>query len=498
MTGFSTMREKVKASYTQRSLVLLQCALLLALGACLCYALWLPGNLPPVKSVRWGDKALGDGDFGRYVSQGWWLSQGYGYREVTAVGPLCTNMAPGYPAFLAALFCVTNDLNTIRLTQCGIYLSTAILLLLGLRRYAPLPAFAMATAVGTSPWLASQASMLMSEVLGVFWAAILAITIIPVFDRQRKVVSRAAYCVAAGFSCSALCLTSPVLAPCCFLLICLLTLVLLKTPRLLLLVVVGAALPMGIWQTHCLYATGRPCLTLLNPLGPVCGADWINTWAQSESDCLVGYCTFVWADNPPDFSLVPSYAFRNASEFAELRYLATAAANERAGLTGQIRGDCVKALSLRCSEIARERFVEKPLRCTLILPFQRTLSAVVAKRAINSLKLEKDENISRLWPPSLFREMRLLGVKRACFRLCGGLLAVWAWFSHFLVLAYYVYFGGVLCFVRDRVIKAFCLTLMCSLFAFGALSPEGRRLYPFLPLVSVVLILQHVRKPPRI
>lgn len=477
-------------SITKLPLVQLQTAILLTSCVAMCFVYWLPGDLPTVETVRWDDKALGDGDFGRFVSQGWWLSQGYGYREVSADGDPCTCMAPGYPVFLATMFRITTKLTSIRLTQCGLFLFSVMLLFFSLRRYRPVSAFVISLTIGTSPWMAAQASLLMSEVLGLFWAAILTSALVRLFDRETSDFFRSCCSLVFGASCSALCLTSPVLTPCCFSLICLLVWVLFKHKRSLMKLLAGAAVPMTCWQAHCVYANGRPCLTLLTPLAPVCAVDWINSWAESEQDCVAGYRAFTWAIEPPDLRLLPSYAFRSGSEFAELSHLAKAAANERAGL---IDTGAVSALTKRCTEIARERCEQNKAFCMLCLPVQRTVATIWTKRSVNFLGVEDSAAFARLWPSSLFRELSEFGVRRAVFRLGKGLIAVWAWCIHGLIVGYYVYLIAVVIRASDRVLVAFCFAVFSSLFAFGAIGPEARRLQPFLPLVSASIVLYQVR-----
>jgi hypothetical protein len=82
---------------------------MLSLSIILVLAYWSHVPVKRPGEVVYGEEIFGFGDGGRFVSQGWWLRSGKGFREGSPNGNLCTSLPPGYPVFLGLLFHITEN-----------------------------------------------------------------------------------------------------------------------------------------------------------------------------------------------------------------------------------------------------------------------------------------------------------------------------------------------------------------------------------------------------
>lgn len=453
--------------------------LMLSLSAILVSAYWfdVPVNRP--SEVTYVEEIFGFGDGGRFVSQGWWLRSGKGFREGSSDGTLCTSLPPGYPVFLGLLFFITENPDLIRLTQVALHLCSGLLFFLGCQKICPRLAFTGALIISASPWAASLCSVFLSEVLSTFLSVCLVVSLVQLLQSMKSERGLRLTGFLTGIFGSMTCLSAPGLAPVCAGVVFSCAVLLHRRKIAVAMVICGAALPMSFWQFHCIKAEGRPCLTLLNPpKTPRSVAEWICVWAKTEREARNAYGIFAWSTEPVDFGLVPSYAFRSEGEKQEFFLLANEAAKERK--RGEDRPH-EKQLMEKCAQITALRRTENPVWVYGVLPFFRAFSAILSVRPVDFRGLEDLTFLHRLHPRNFIDAVGEFGAVRASFRLGRGLLALWSLIIHFItaVLIFCV-FGLFL--PADWFCRSLLGFLVIFLFLFGLHAPEARRLIPAIPL----------------
>lgn len=474
--------------------VLWQILAIIAAGICCMALFWLPTELPNTAELNWTDRwfALG-ADPSRFLLQGKWIAEGRGFRETTPDGAFCTSLPPGYPLFLAALSFFSANLQLWRVAQCVILIGSSIAMFLSCRRYAPRLAFWLSLGVVGSPWLSPLCSLFMSEGLGASLACVVAallVTCSSVSDvaQSKRVKSHFAF----GFLCSVLSLTSPGLAP-------VLLITLLQTcsvqwnsanrGRWCLL---GASLPIILWQTHCVYASGRPAWLLVQALEPQPGRKWVDSWARSERETVLGYSTFLWATSPPDLSLIPQYAYRDSSERKLVERLMVESFEGDQG-DGDGRLLKRKRLTSLLDSIAMQERKTHPLRVFLYLPVIRGISSWTDLRATDFRYLEDPQQIARLDPRNFARDLRQFGIGRSLVRLIRPCLALCCISYHVVLLTGIVFVVFVVMRSKDWFSIGVLLTVWVFVVLHGYGGPEARRNLPMVPILFCLPIVAAAR-----
>lgn len=449
----------------------------------------------PVKAVRevaFGDEIFGRGDGGRFVCQGWWLKCGRGFRTGDANGYFCTSLPPGYPAFLGFMFLLTEDLNSVRYVQGFLHVVSGLVFFLGLRRVSPKMAFLGGIVICGSPWAAAMATTFMSEVWSTFLSVLLMVNVVCLRENACLGERSRFSGFLTGMMASMTCLSAPALTPICAGLVLCCGILLRKRRGCLALLLLGAVIPMSVWQTHCIVADGRPCLTLLTPLKENSKRifDWILAWARTEQEATHSYGVFVWSLEPVVFDGVPTHAFRDRGEYEEFFILANAAAEERAKDQWGAR---LELLAARCGQVATERRLANPILVRLVLPFSRALAALLNFRDVDFRSFENAAFLNRLNPLSCLKEVEEFGLRRAAFRFGRGLLALWSIAIHWTTVA--VVFCALWLSCRaDWFGKSLMVLLIVFLFMFGKHAPEARRLIPSIPIFLAVFPLSEIAR----
>lgn len=264
----------------------------------------------------------GFGDQSRFVSQAVWLLEGRGFLGYSLNPTPTTANPPGYSVFLAALLALSGSLTFIIYVQVGLHAAAGILVMQTLRRWHPVVGFGAGLVLASSPWIANQASRFMSEIFGLFLAALIA-ALVARADPKR--LSFAAYVLIGGLL-SAWCLTVPAVVIVAAALTLGLVWKLRDYKKLVGALVLGWALPMSIWQVHCINVQGRPVPTMLTTFErPTLHGyfSWLSGWARSPKDAVWAHNTFLWRNPGPGYDRIPAYAYRDSAQRARIESIAT-------------------------------------------------------------------------------------------------------------------------------------------------------------------------------
>jgi hypothetical protein len=454
-----------------------------------------------LSEITWSTNQYGLGcDPSRFLLQANWLSEGFGFREATPSGRLCTSLPPGHPLALSLLFHLTENLDALRLVQALTPFLSGILIFFSLRHYGWIR-YAASFLVASSPWLTALSSCHMSETTSTFLVALMAFlishslrdtnstpnTISTHIDSHLDAPRRAIWlnnltAIFVGTTASVTILTAPGL------IFSMLTLIALFAYRsrnnwhLLICTTIGLSLPLAIWQIHCLYAEGRPVLSLLTPLDPSMNDEkaWVRTWARTPKETVEGYRNFAW-NVDQDFTDVPEYAFQSESEKNEIiqAYLEVI----DPAISPEVAEEAEKARVSILSNAIRNRRHQRPFEVWITLPIQRGLLSWLEQQPVSYHGHDSPENIHTLAPWNLFKDANQRGIYRATLRASRGLYGLFVIISHY----------GTIMLVGFVVLKGFRCSLFATSLILGSLliytylhgldGPECRRNLPFLPLL---------------
>jgi hypothetical protein len=251
--------------------------------------------------------------------------------------------------------------------------------------------------------------------------------------------------------------------------------------------VVGASLVMGIWQLHCVRATGRPAYGLLHSLQPQYGKAWVRTWARSPDEYVMGVSVFVWPNDNPDYNAVPACAFRDDLE--KRRILdATESWRSLGGDSLHPTPECETRSEL-LTEIASREYQEHPLKCYVQLPLIRGIRSWTDLRPASYLQIEGPQYFSRLNPVSFMSDVKSLGVRQAILRTFRGFLTLYALVMHVLGLLAFAF--GLWYVIRHTSVHGALILLSIIVFTLlhGVDGPESRRNVPVVPIAVVVPVI---------
>ena len=490
------------------------CAIFLS-GVIVAAIYWTPAGVTSVSDLKWSTPIMGLGaDPSRFLLQGSWLSKGFGFRETTETGLYCTSLPPGHPVFLALAMCLTDDMFWLRVIQAAMHAASGVVLYYAVRPFSWYWATVAGFLVSGSPWGASLATSYMSETTGTFLVCLTLYLGIAIFRSSgllRGLGGEASNSTSAGnvspvqltpqtFSrslpvaafvlgmlCVTVCLTVPGVTISMLAFFVVSAHAIRKNRVGVLGLVLGASVVMGIWQLHCVRATGRPAYGLLHSLQPQFGKAWVRTWARSPDEYVLGVRVFVWPNDDPDYSAVPEYAFRDPVEKQEILD-----ATER---WRTVSGDSLhptpefETRSELLTVIAAREFKEHPLKCYVQLPLIRGIRSWTDLRPASYLQIEGPQYFSRLNPVSFMSDVKSLGIKKAIVRTFRGFLTLYALVMHVLGLLAFVF--GLWYVIRHTSAHGALILLSVIVFTLlhGVDGPESRRNVPMVPIAVAVPVI---------
>lgn len=451
--------------------------------------------------MTWATNQYGLGcDPSRFLLQAYWLSDGYGFRENTPSGRLCTSLPPGHPAILSLPLILTNDISYLRYLQATTPLLSGLIVFFTLRRYWKIRYLA-ALLLASSPWLTALSSCHMSETSSTLLLSTLVLmssillrratnpsepnkedTANPYQRSNRTPLPRSALIFAYGTLAALTILTSPGLIFSVTALLVLSTYYLRRSPVLLACGAIGLIIPLSIWQTHCTYADGSPALKLLTPLDASMNDEksWVRTWARTPKETSEGYRNFAWNIND-NFTNIPDHAFLSNSEKNEIIESYREAINP--SLSPEERAKKNEKRAAILTKATSNRQLNRPIEVYIWLPIQRGILSWLEQQPVSYHGHDSLTNVKRLIPTNYVAEIRELGFLRATLRASRGLYATFVVISHYATLLLIGY----------SLLTAFKLAPRTTILIFGSIliytylhgldGPECRRNIPFLPLL---------------
>lgn len=469
--------------------VALAIAVICAFALAMQFIYWLPGETIDIQQLKWSDRhfALG-ADPSRFLLQAEWLRMGFGYKEATPDGAYCTSLSPGYPVTLAMLRSFTGDVDTARILQGSFLLVAGIAIFLSTHTALPRLSLLLALLVAGSPWNAALVTLPMSEGAAVLYSSLLAAALL---CSQNKPANRLS-AFAVGSLSSMLALTSAGLAP-----ICAATTIgsIINLRNLKLSVAAcfaGASLPMAVWQAHCVYATGRPAYLLMHSLSPELGRGWITSWAKTEADTVAGYGCFLWANSTPDFSSIPSYAYRSQKQKADFEKLAVDAAADRSQGLSQSQSILKLQKDLEVAQLQNNS--DHPLRSALWLPILRGCHSWIDYRPVDFRRLEQPRLASRFLPRNFLSDAVRLGFPSACKRLIRPALGIYSVVHHYVTLAVLLLCATHALSLKSPLATGILAATLAFTFIHGFRGPEARRNLPAVPVLLILPCLAKLKR----
>lgn len=450
--------------------------------------------------LTWSQHQYGLGsDPSRFLLQAFWLSKGFGYREVSHDGPLCTSLPSGNPVVLATILYFVNDLGPLRLIQSTFPFLSGAMIYFSLRK-TPFLAWIASFLIAASPWQNALASCHMSEPTSTLFVSLSILTITILLSRfsqsepenltlqgrifNSKNILGLAGGTLFGFSCFAAIMTSPGLI---FTMLVIFASGLLKLSHLRLILIsilFGFCVPLTMWQIHCTVATGSPVATLLTPLNQRTQDEkaWIRTWARNPDEASRAFNAFDWNING-DFSKVPNHAFRDENEKKRIivaynSYLNAISEGRNADKEDEER---IKILA----DITADRITNEKVNYYLTLPIQRGVASWIQQQPVNHLGHDSMATSSRLLPWNLARDLEQYGVQRTLLRALRGTIGIYSVCIHALTLVtmgYCIYLG-----LRNyRYTLPLLLSVVLYSYLHGLSTPEPRRNLPFVPIILAI------------
>jgi hypothetical protein len=454
-----------------------------------------------ISEITWSTNQYGLGcDPSRFLLQAFWLSEGYGFREASPTGNLCTSLPPGHPVALSLLFHFTNDVDKLRYLQCLLPFFSGLLIFFSLRDYAILRYFT-SFLLASSPWLTALSSCHMSETTSTFLVALLTFIISWYFcnpilsvnttpNDDTSQIGKAPYLIRSnsramffsGSTASLIILTAPGLIFSVLSLTLLLAYRSRSNWRELLCAIIGLSIPLTIWQIHCISATGRPALGLLTPLAPSMNDEkaWVRTWARTPKETITGYRNFAW-NVDKDFADVPDYAFLSRSEKDDVIAAYLRAIDPK--LSPEEAEEAEKARETVLSNATSHRKAQRPFEVWLMLPIRRGVLSWLEQQPVSFHGHDSPENIQVLAPWNLISDTNQRGIYRATLRASRGAYSLFVMALHYatVIIIGYTIFNSL-----KRASWATSLivgSLLIYTYLHGLDGPECRRNLPFLPLL---------------
>jgi hypothetical protein len=482
------------------------------LACCLSTIVFWQERYCDYSNTTWSTSQYGLGaDPSRFLLQAKWLTEGYGFREVSENGAYCTSLPPGQPIVLAIMLSVTKDLDWLRILQATFPLLSGILIYFALSETRLFALFS-ALLIAASPWQNALATCHMSESTSTLFVSLSVFLMAMLLDQRSRCdrdaqesirenmfgyegKARWAPLLATifGFSCFAAIITSPGLVFSMSLL-CLSAIIANCSRRLLsVCIAIGFITPLAIWQYHCVNALGKPVMTLLTPLDAkyLKEKEWIRTWAATPEEALLAYNVFDW-NIDGDFSKVPAHAFSNDTEKQTI--LTAYDSFIQAKKEGRNVSEYNKLRIETLEKVTANRIDKNKFGYLVRLPLQRGVLCWLNQQPVNHLGHDSLELSARLLPWNLLHDLQQFGLKRSVLRSLRGTVGVFTSIAHFgtlFLIAYACYLG--LCN------KFFTIPLILSVLLFtymhGFAGPEPRRNLPFLPLLFAIPILTNLLTP---
>ena len=224
-------------------------------------------------------------DWFRFLDQAKPIAAGEGFRTG---GRLETYLPPGYPVFVAALILLDLD-GHLPLAQIVMRFLTVVLVYGAVVRISRALALPLAMLLAVNPLASRLSGYLLSETLGAFLCATACFLLVDVLKRRHWSTS-----LLLGAVGIALILTSPATIFLAFAILSIACFVAIQSRRFkaAAAIVLGAAIVMLPWQTHCYHATGSVCYLIYstNPLriaaeetdGSNLVYQWLRTWSLGE------------------------------------------------------------------------------------------------------------------------------------------------------------------------------------------------------------------------
>ena len=321
--------------------------------------------------------ASDSGDAKRFLLQAQWLLQGRGFLDPREEKP-CTWLPPGYPLFIATLFVFSKSLPLLVWIQVVLSVLSVLLVYIALRPRHTVLAMLAASVLAVSPLVAAYPSRILSETLGIFLAAVMAM-LVSRFEENKAGLGDAF--LAGGIAMFA-CLAVPAVTIVMGGIVAVLAWRSRASLGRLTGLAAGVLIVLIPWQAHCVSATGRvaPALLTSMPRHSHGAGLWMWTWCRGTKDFKSASMALVWTDNPPDrdylLRCVPDYAYGSREERDTIERLAR---DFREG--GGLRADDSEEYRRLDDEFRRitvERISGSPLKVHVLLPIARSVDLWVS------------------------------------------------------------------------------------------------------------------------
>ncbi len=457
-------------------------------GLCAVAVFWSPTPSQEIDELQWFTPLMGWGaDPSRFLLQAFDLRQGNGYLDVRTAP--CTTLPPGQPVFLSLLMLFSTDLLFLRLGQCLLHVLSGVILFNAMRPYVPKWGFLSGLLVNGSPWAATLASSFMSETFGLFLSCCVVYCVLKMLAGRASNYSM----VAMGACTVTACLTCPGVTFTMAAIWCIGAISSWKQPARLGWLILGAVVPMSVWQAHCLHGVGRPALALLHPLKFDPAVDWARVWSRSPDEFVNCVGTFVWPNDSPEYSSIPAYAY--ASHEERLATEAIAKAWRSAGGSNDPGGKNYAAKSQQFVEMSEKRIAADPLNFYVALPLIRGCRSWIDYRPPGPDSLADLSLIQRLAPDALISDFRQFGAIRFLKRFSRSALSLSVVVLHYLTTLAVAW--SVVYALRKRNCTAITIAVTLALYTFshGYRGPEVRRNLPIIPLALSLIAITKIREP---
>lgn len=458
------------------------CLCLLLVGVSVAACFWYPEPHLEIGTLEWATPVMGLGaDPARFLLQAQWLLNGAGFREVQHTGAYCTSLPPGYPLFLAGILLATKSLFIVQLIQCGLQILSGMLLFLAMRSFLPRFALFSGMLVSGSPPGIFLACSFMSETTGVFWGCVTLWLLFRILHTPASGLPVFAF----GASCVAICLTSPGMAIVALAAFLTIFFAVLKSQKSVAVwCLLGALLPMMVWQGHCVNATGQGAPFLLHRLGPQPGRPWIATWARTADEYVNGLGAVVWISGEADLSRIPDHAFKDQAE--KDAAIAVLRAELMTRNDPHANAEAVTRKLEYFNELAVSSKQRRPLYVRVLLPIRRAAASWAFLSQVDFRGIAAPSLALRLAPAAMLESVREFGIRRTLSRSARAMLSV-------VVLAYDIVIPGMFLtavayglYSGNRTAVWMMASVVVFSFLHGYVGPEARRNLPVIPFVLCI------------
>jgi hypothetical protein len=416
--------------------------------------------------------ARGDGksgDFDRYMGFATSLMRGEGYQW--PAGQFDTSLAPGYPVFLAFVRSMHDSAGAIIGAQIALGVASMLLLYFAVLPKGRARAGWALVVMGLYPWIITSSVVVLSEVLTVFFASLVAFAASRIISVGPSTTSAALLCVsAAGAAMTAphmLLLAAGTVAWCIWRL---------RAHRRELAVALLSGLAVVLpWQVHCYVAQGFVNPGLYNPQRYAFQrsgyATWVRTWAVTTHDVRLGIF------NLHKFDEYPDRAFESAEQREQLRAIALRYGKYPDHMTPEHHE------AFRAS--AERRRAEHPMTTQVLIPAAR---AVVLWVEVDPAGKFSPSQLRSLTPGRMAQFYAEFGAAKAVSQLMKSVVSLGFLVLHLAVVAV---FGSYLIravLARQSFPAVVALALLA--YTFGSalvVLPETRRTVTMIPLLVFML-----------